>query len=83
MTATEESEVRHPYYSYTLKDARLLGATLCSHRPCDPRPQPVDDRRALEAIEHERRTCGHNWITGRVAAELLEGAISGKPKYTT
>lgn len=77
------SEIKHPYYSMTLPSARSLGASLCSRVPCDPHPPAVPDRDALAAIERERRECGFNWITGRVAAELLLTQITGRDHFTT
>ena len=73
----------HPYYAQTIAEARHLGAMLASPVACDPSPPPVTDERALAAIRRERRGCGFNWITGRVAEKLLLTQITGRPHFTT
>lgn len=39
--------------------------------PSDPTPEIPE---AIEIIGRSLRTCGFNWITGRVALELLRSA---------
>lgn len=78
-----QSVVKHPFYNYTLDEARRLGAGLCSRVPLDPHPPAVSDEKALAAVMEEARTCGFNWITGRVAWQLLRAEVTGKPEFTS
>lgn len=66
--------MRHPYYSTTTEDALSIARDLIHGplpKPGDPVPT-IDE--AIEIIEEERRTCGFNWITGRVCLEVLRAS---------
>lgn len=66
--------IKHPYYDYTLEEALQLARSI-KYGPLplagDPTPEVPE---AIEIIAKSLRTCGFNWITGRVAQELLRSA---------
>ena len=67
----KDSMLRHPHYDYTLDDALKLARSLkYGPLPLDSNPLP-EIPEAIELIRMELRTCGFNWITGRVALEVL------------
>ncbi|MRR07544.1 MAG: hypothetical protein EG828_11530 [Deltaproteobacteria bacterium] len=74
--------MRHPYYDYTLDDALKLAKGIkygVYTKPSDPVPD------ILEAIEFVRRTIrlsSFNWITGRVALEVLRAGNGEKVDFT-
>ena len=66
--------MKHPYYDYTLDEALAL-ARSTKYGPLMKPSDPVPDiPEAIEIIGKSLRTCGFNWITGRVALELLRSA---------
>jgi hypothetical protein len=63
---------KHPYHNYTSDQALDLARTLKYGplpKPSDPTP-PVKE--AIWIIEEARAAAGFNWITGRVALEVLQ-----------
>ncbi|MBJ6726381.1 hypothetical protein [Geomesophilobacter sediminis] len=68
--------MRHPHYDYTLDEALALARSI----KYGPLPLPSDPTpgipEAIEIVGKSLRTCGFNWITGRVALELLRKANS-------
>lgn len=66
--------MRHPHYDYTLDEALALARSIKYGPlplPSDPTPEIPE---AIEILGKSLRTCGFNWITGRVALELLRKA---------
>jgi len=69
-----ENQTRHPYYDYTLDDALKLARSI-KYRPfmmpSDPVPEIAE---AIKIIRKALRASTFNWITGRVALEVLRSA---------
>ncbi|WP_041533010.1 hypothetical protein [Pelobacter propionicus] len=73
--------MKHPYHDYTLADALALATTLKKDRlikdmkPTEARtmtPFTVENiEEAIAIMKLELRLSSFNWITGRVALELL------------
>lgn len=70
----ENEPLKHPCYDYTLDDALALARSL-KHGPflkhSDPTPAIPE---AIGIIRNSLKTCCFNWITGRVALEILRYA---------
>ncbi len=78
----KDSTIRHPHYDYSLEDALALARSLKYGPlplPSDPVPEIPE---AIELIRQELGTCGFNWITGRVALELLWHANGEEVTWT-
>lgn len=76
MRRKQDFVLRHPYYDYTLTDAKNLAASLDGAGP--RAGESLSDREALEIICWHLKDCGFNWITAQVARDVLRAAISGK-----
>jgi len=66
--------MKHPFYDYTLADALSLARTV-KYAPflnsTDPEP---DIPEAIEIMRKAIKASTFNWITGRVALEVLRSA---------
>jgi predicted alpha-1,6-mannanase (GH76 family) len=80
---SDPASVRHPYYDTTLLDAlklaRLIEALPGQVKDTEPLP---DVQEAFATIKAEAKTCGFNWITGRVAMELLRYALGEENPFS-
>jgi hypothetical protein len=77
--------IKHPYYDMDLERAMSLATRLHRSNGLLPSPQdivPTYDE-AIELLWHERRTIGHNWITGRVAEQVIRAANGEPNPFTT
>ena len=75
--------MRHPYHDYTTEDALKL-ARMHQHEPGTPveqLPLPSPEQ-ALAVLREVQRRTDFNWITGRVAIELLRAELGEKVKFT-
>ena len=75
--------VRHPYYDYDSLHALKLARSLKFDpfpQGCDPTP---DAKEALAIIETHRKQVGFNWITGRVASEVLRASLGEENPFAT
>ena len=66
--------MKHPFHDYTLDDALALARSIKYGplmMPSDPTPEIPE---AIEIIKKALRASTFNWITGRVALEVLRGA---------
>jgi len=66
--------MKHPYYDYTLEDALELARSIKYGPfmvPSDPVPEIPE---AIEIMKKALRASTFNWITGRVALEVLRSA---------
>lgn len=66
--------MKHPYYNYTLDEALSLARSLKYGpftKPSDPTPEVPE---AIEIIRKALKASTFNWITGRVALEVLRSA---------
>lgn len=72
--AGENGPLKHPCYDYTLDDALALARSL-KYGPFlkDSDPAPAIPE-AIGIIRNSVKACGFNWITGRVALEILRNA---------
>lgn len=85
--------IKHPYYDYTLADALSLVTMLKKDRlikelrMTEARTMPpftADNlNEAIKTMQEEFRTCSLNWITGRVALELLRAANGEDVQFTS
>ena len=74
--------MRHPYYDYTTEDALgLARGIIHGPLPKDDDPFPSIDE-AIAAIEGCRKRTDFNWITGRVALEVLRASKGEKVDFT-
>lgn len=75
--------IKHPYYEYNSDHALKLARSI-KYGPIpkeeDPTPSAKD---ALSLIENSRKDCGFNWITGRVASEVLRAELGHENPFTT
>ncbi|WP_145915451.1 hypothetical protein [Geobacter anodireducens] len=74
--------IKHPYYDYTLADALKLAKGIkygVLTKPSDPEP---DIPEAIDLVKKTFRLSTFNWITGRVALELLRAANGEDVKFT-
>ena len=74
--------MKHPYYDYTTEDALSLARDLIYGplpKPSDPTPSPEE---ALAAVEDCLHHCGHTWITGEIARDLLQIACGQQVRFT-
>ena len=66
--------MKHPYYDYTLDDALELVRSL-KYGPFMVSSDPVPEiPEAFEIMKKALRASTFNWITGRVALEVLRSA---------
>jgi hypothetical protein len=66
--------MKHPYYDYTLDEALAL-ARSTKYGPLMKPSDPVPDiPEAIEIIRKALKASTFNWITGRVALEVLRSA---------
>jgi hypothetical protein len=77
--------MRHPFYDMDEKRALALAARLVLENALLP---SLADRipsipEAINLLHHERGTCGFNWITGRVAEEVLRAVNGETNTFTT
>ena len=73
---------RHPYHDYTLDDALEMVRSLI-HGPLPPPSAPKPSlQEALDAVCEARKHSGFNWITGRVAEELIRSAMGEDVRFT-
>ena len=66
--------MKHPYHDYTLDDALALARSIKYGplmMPSDPVPEIPE---AIEIMRKALRASTFNWITGRVALEVLRSA---------
>ena len=66
--------IKHPYHDYTLGDALALARSIKFGplmKPSDPFPEIPE---AIGIIRKALRVSTFNWITGRVALEVLRSA---------
>ena len=66
--------MKHPYHDYTLDDALALARSIKYGplmMPSDPDPEIPE---AIEIMKKALRASTFNWITGRVALEVLRSA---------
>ncbi len=91
VVAVEEG-MRHPYYNYTLADALSLAATLKRERlfaelkTSEARELATFtiDRleEAIQVMKEEVSCSTFNWITGRVALQVLRATFGEKVTFT-
>lgn len=87
-TPDDPLDLRHPYYDYSLYDALKLAHSM-EHGPrrlLGQEPPLPDAESALTTIRHCRKDTAFsqfNWITGRVAEELLMHACGFKVTFRT
>ena len=82
LSPASQVEVRHPYYEHTLSDALSLAAQIKAGPLHDK--QPITPKEALEVIREARKqNADFNWITGRVAEEVLRAANGELSPFTT
>ena len=74
--------VRHPYHDYTTNDALSLARGII-HGPLPKKDDPVPsiDEAIAAIVECQKRT-DFNWITGRVALEVLRASKGEKVRFT-
>jgi hypothetical protein len=63
--------MKHPYYDMTTEKALSLARNLLYGplpAPCAPTPSRKD---AIKVLHDELGMCGHTWITGFAALEVL------------
>lgn len=77
---SSSTELRHPYHNYALSDAMSLGAQIIAGPFGQKRL--VTTREALTAVRNARKKETFNWITGRVAEEVLRAALGEKNVFT-
>ena len=66
--------MKHPYHDYTLDDALALARSIkygLLMMPSDPVPEIPE---AIVIMKKALRASTFNWITGRVALEVLRSA---------
>lgn len=74
--------MKHPYFNYTLTDALALAKSEKygpRMLPSDPTP---DIPEAIEIMKKALKTSTFNWITGRVALEVLRAANGEEVKWS-
>ncbi|HEY6874192.1 MAG TPA: hypothetical protein VI298_15820 [Geobacteraceae bacterium] len=74
--------MKHPYYDYTLDEALSLAKSLKYGpfmKPSYPTPEVSE---AIEIIRKALKATTFNWITGRVALELLRNANGGEVTWS-
>lgn len=78
--------LKHPYYPGMDTEAALSIATRL-HPANGLLPSEMDVvptlPEAIKLVSAERGACGFNWITGRVAEEVLRAANGEKNPFTT
>lgn len=75
--------VRHPYHDYDSLHALKLARSL-KFEPFPKEGDPTPDaKEALAIIETHRKKVGFNWITGRVASEVLRASLGEDNPFTS
>ena len=75
--------MKHPFHNYTTEDALKL-ARMHQYEPSTPVervPLPSPEE-ALAVLQEVQRRMDFNWITGRVAIELLRAELGEDVKFT-
>ena len=73
--------MKHPYHPYTTEDALSLARDIiCGPLPLADAPTPTIDE-AVVAIEDYQKHTDFNWITGRVALEVLRASRGDKVEF--
>lgn len=77
--------IKHPYYDMDLERALAIATRLHPRNGVFPSPRDYVPtlEEAVDLVYHERRTCGFQWITGRVAEEVLRAAAGEPNPFTT
>lgn len=66
--------ITHPYSKYSLAEAVALAKNSASLND-----EPIESLgTARTEIKRVMSACGHNWITGHVALDVLDAAIDGR-----
>lgn len=61
--------MKHPFFEIDVEHAMSVAARLID--PNNPKGAELTIDQAITALENARKSCGFNWITGRVCHELL------------
>ncbi len=85
--------MKHPYYDYTLEDALLLVTILKKDKLIKElkmtearqlAPFTIDNiEEAIRTMTEEVSYCTFNWITGRVALQVLRAANGESVTFTS
>lgn len=76
--------MQHPYSTMTTEDALQIARNLI-HGPgyYDHEKVPMPSfKEALEAIEDYSKRCGHQWLTGHYAKQVLQKELGMKVKWS-
>ncbi len=81
----EVINIKHPYYDMDLERAMALATRLHPSNGIFPSPRDIVPtyEKAIELLWHERGAVGHDWITGRVAEEVIRAAAGEPNPFTT
>ena len=71
LTVFFKTSMKHPHYDYTLDDALRLAQSLKYGLLTTPFDMEPGIPEALAIIIQSREKCGFNWITGKLAEEIL------------